>query len=298
MKNRSLSFILLVAAALGLAAIGCASRKVVLRAAQTNTVPVLVTNTAPRVLQREIVSTRLNPVPGQPDIVTTNWVLETNLVERVETRTQEVVTPEVAYQEVALNPAVNTAVQVAGAVAPVPWAGAATGIFGAVAGSVIGWINNRRRKAALGEAQSWEDTATVLVKGVELVRTQAKALPGYTDKIDRQVVKVLEATQEAAGVKARVEGLVWKHTDSTADTPPLVPVDLAPAPVVPDLMGGAAGLAAPAPAMAPAALAATAQPSTRSMADLVDFAKGGQIPKRGEFSDSEIATIFQIRGQA
>lgn len=258
---------------------GCAHERVVLRAAQTNDVPVLVTNLAPDVVHREVVSTRLNPVPGGPEILTTNLVAETNLVRRVETNIIRVITPEVAYTNVSLSPAVGAAVEVGGAVAPVPWASTAAGIFGTITGGIFAFINNRRRKAALGEAQSWADTSRVLVENVEAVRKQAMNLPGYTEEIDRKVVRGLEAAQRVAGVKAKVEGLVENFTENTTD----------PAPVV---------AAAPVPAPAPVERPAPEDPPNRPVSEIVAFARSGQAPKRGEWSASDIVSIFEIRGQA
>lgn len=266
---------------------GCAHERVVLRAAQTNDVPIVTTNLAPEVVQREIVSTRLNPVPGGPDILTTNLVAETNLVERLETNLIRVITPEVAYTNVSLNPAVGAAVEVGGAMAPVPWAGTAAGIFGTITAGIFGWINNRRRKEALGEAQSWADTSRVLVENVEAVRRQAMSLPGYTEEIDRKVVRGLEAAQRAAGaaVKTRVEGLVENFTENTTDPAPSAGVVPAP--------GSLAGVPAPVERSAPG------QPANRTLSELAAFARSGGIPRRGDFSDSDIASIMEIRaGQA
>lgn len=209
-------------AALGILIAGCASERVVVRRASTNDVPILVTNAVPQVTQSEVVRTELNPVPGLPEIRTTNLVTLTNLVSRIETNFVRVIVPEIAYTNVSLAPAVNTGVQVAGAVAPVPWAGAAAGIFGTVASGIFALINNRRRKEALAaagvaqsDADSWQETAGVLVENIEAVRKEALKIPGYTKETDARVVRILELAQAAAGVKPNVTALVESRTDFT-----------------------------------------------------------------------------------
>lgn len=288
-------FVVTILAFLVVVLSGCAHERVILKAAQTNEVQVLVTNTVPRVTGKEVVSTRLNPVPGGPDIVTTNFVSETNLIERVETRTVTEVTPEVAYTNVSLNPAVSSAVQVGGAVAPVPWAGAAAGIFGTVTSGIFAFINNRRRKealekarqasgeatTALSDAEQWAETARILVENVEAVRQQAMKLPGYTADIDKKVVRVLEETQRAAGVKARVQELVEEHTGYTTDTFVENAEPAAPA---------------PAPAPVPIETPRPGDPANRPLSDIIDFAKSGQQPNPAEWSASDIVAILRIRG--
>jgi hypothetical protein len=211
-----------IAAALAILISGCASERIVLRHAQTNDVPVLATNTAPQVSQVAIVRTELNPIPGGPEILATNFVTVTNFVPVVTTNILRVITPEVAYTNLSMNPVANAAVQVGGAVAPVPWAGAAAGIFGTVFSGILALVNNSRRKAALaaaGEAQSesesWQETAGTLVENIELVRKEALKIPGYTKETDAKIVRALQLAQAAAGVKSRVIQLVEERTDFT-----------------------------------------------------------------------------------
>lgn len=194
---------------------GCQHTRTVVRAAQTNTVPVVTSNAVPVVTESAVVRTALNPIAGEPELRFTNVVTVTNIAWKTETNFLRVITPEVAYTNVSLNPAVATAVQVGGEFAPVPWANTAVSIFGIVSGGVFGWINNRRRKAALGEAQTWQDTATVLVQNVEAVRKEAMKIPGYTPEIDLKVIRGLEAAQRIAGVKPQVAALVEEHTEDS-----------------------------------------------------------------------------------
>lgn len=208
------SAILFVAVAL-LFLTGCAHERVVVRARQTNDVPVLSTNVAPVVSRLEVVKTELNPVSGGPEIRTTNFVTVTNLVTEVQTNIVRIIIPEVAYTNVSLHPTVGAAVQVGGELAPVPWAGAATGIFGIVAGGIATLINESRRRKALGEAQSWQQTAGVLVDNVEAIRKLALTIPGYTPQLDAKVVRGIETAQRVAGVKDKVHALVEERTDDT-----------------------------------------------------------------------------------
>jgi hypothetical protein len=194
---------------------GCGTSRVVLRPAVTNDVPVTTREAVPVITTNEVVSSVLNPIPGLPEIRTTKLVTITNTMYEIRTNIIRVITPEVAYTNLALNPLVSGGVQLAGQLAPVPWAGAASGIFGIVSGGVLAWINNRRRKAALGEAESWQDTAGILVENVEAVRKAALALPSYTREMDLKVIRGIESAQRLAGVKDRIHGLVEQRTDDT-----------------------------------------------------------------------------------
>jgi hypothetical protein len=206
---------IIVAVLFSIFVVGCETARVILRPAQTNDVALRVTNSVPQLTQTEVVRTELNPVPGGPELRITNTVTLTNLVLRVETNVIRVIIPEVAYTNVSLSPVLTTGVQVAGELAPVPWAGAASGIFGVLSGGIIAWINNSRRKKALDEAYTWEETAGVLVDNVEAVRKEALKLPGYTKELDAKVVRGLEVAQRVAGVKDRVHTLVEERTDDT-----------------------------------------------------------------------------------
>ena len=206
---------LVVLAVVGLALCGCETSRVILRPAQTNDIAVVTREAVPVIATNEVIRTELNLIPGGPEIRTTQLVTVTNTVFELRTNIVRVITPEVAYTNVVLNPLVTGGVQLAGDLAPVPWAGAASGIFGIVSGGVLAWINNRRRKAALGEAESWQETAGVLVDNVEAVRKAALALPGYTREMDKKVIRGIETAQRLAGVKARVHGLVEERTEDT-----------------------------------------------------------------------------------
>jgi hypothetical protein len=185
---------------------GCAtSAPTVLRPASTNTVRLLVTNSVPVVSFTDSVD-----AAGH-----TNVVAATNLVTRVVTNVVEVVTPAVTYQEVKLPPLLTGAVQAAGAVAPVPWAGGAASLLVGAAGIVVGWVNKRRRDKALGEAVDWKDTAATLVGNVETLRLAALKLPAYTPQMDANVMRAIKTAQSLAGVKAKVHELVEQHTQDT-----------------------------------------------------------------------------------
>lgn len=196
---------------------GCESVRVVLRPAQTNDIAIRVTNSVPELASVERVSTSLNPIAGGPEIRTTNVTVVTNFVQAIEEKVIRVVIPEVAYTNVTLSPIVSMGVQTAGAVAPVPWAGtAATAVIG-VLGSVFGLVSERRRRAALGEKETWKDTASVLVDNVETIRKAALTIPGYTPQIDKQVIRGIQLAQSAAGieVKDRIHRLVEDQTTPT-----------------------------------------------------------------------------------
>ena len=179
---------------------GCQSTPVMVRPAATNVVEVVRTNWV------QLVQTNT--------VNATNVVTQTNMVPAVTTNVLTVVSPPVYYTNLSIVPIVETGVRAAGDVAPVPWGGAAGSIALGVAGTVLAWINDRRRRAALGQAQTWQDTAAVLVQNVETVRKAALAIPQYKD-IDTKVVRSLETAQRAAGVKTLIHDLVEKHTEDT-----------------------------------------------------------------------------------
>lgn len=191
---------------LGLLFAGCAtSAPTVLRPAQTNRVRLLVTNSVPTTT---FMTNTL--AAGGSEVVSV-----TNLVTRVVTNVVEVVTPAVTYQEVKLPPLLTGAVQAAGAVAPVPWAGGAASLLVGLGGIVVGWVNKRRRDKALGEAVDWKDTAATLVGNVETLRLAALKLPAYTPQMDANVMRAIKTAQSLAGVKGKVHELVEQHTQDT-----------------------------------------------------------------------------------
>ena len=208
----------IAALAIGLLA-GCESTRVVLRPAQTNDVPIATEKISPELVTVAHVSTQLNPVPGGPEITLTNWVTSTNLVTRMETNILRVITPEVAYTNVSLNPAVVAGVSIGGELAPAPWASGATGLALGLAGIVFGWINQRRKNAALGERDTFSKTAETLVENFETLRVEALKLPAYTPALDLKVMRAVEAAQRLAGVKAVVGQIVEDVTRDTIATP-------------------------------------------------------------------------------
>lgn len=213
MKRNTLFLALLSVLLIVLA--GCAHERVVVRPAQTNFVALAVTNEVSRIDSIPKVTTLLPETPGAPPIVLTNWVSVTNLVSEVRTNVLQVIVPEVAYTNVSLAPGVTAAAQLGGSLAPVPWAGAATGIATTLAGVIFGWINNRRKNEALGRAQTWQNAAGVLVENFEDLRKAAKALPAWTPDIDRKVMQGIQIAQALAGVKPQINALVEENTDFT-----------------------------------------------------------------------------------
>lgn len=186
---------------------GCQSTPVMVRPASTNMVEVVRTNWV------QLVQTNT--------VNATNVVTQTNLVAAVTTNVITVVAPPVYYTNLSIAPVVETGVRAAGDVAPVPWGGPAGSVALGIAGTVLAFINDRRRKAALGQAQTWQSAAGVLVQNVEMVRKAALEIPQYKE-IDAKVVRLMESSQRAAGIKTMVHDLVEQHTDDTLPTGPPV----------------------------------------------------------------------------
>lgn len=193
----------------------------VVRPAQTNIIEVVRTNfvgvttyltnyVTVQVATTNATTGAVTPAVIQPQITANNSVvpfLQTNL--------QAVVLPAVVVTNLSLAPTVTGAVQIAGDLAPVPWAGGVGSILLGVAGSIFGFINHRRANAALGQKETWQATARTLVGNVETLRTAALKIPGYTPAVDAQVMRVIEGAQYAAGVKEEIAGVVAQHTDQT-----------------------------------------------------------------------------------
>jgi hypothetical protein len=192
----------------------------VVRAAQTNVIERVVTNyiTSTRYLTNlvTIVAATTNaagevlvPAIVQPQIIPTitrQAVLETNL--------EVLVRPAVVVTNYGLAPTVVGAVQQAGDLAPVPWGGALGSGLVAVASIAFGWFNRRRALKALGEKETWETAASVVVDNFETLRRAALQLPEYA-KIDARVMKIVKGDQLAAGVKPEITSLVDANTDHT-----------------------------------------------------------------------------------
>jgi hypothetical protein len=195
---------------------GCAGVRTVLRPAQTNAVPVVTFVKTPQVQTDAVVSTVLNPVPGMPPLVTTNFVFRTNYVTTTVTNIVNVVTPEVTYQRLEVPAGIAGTVSLAAGAAPVPWAGTAASVGLALAGAVFGFINQRRAKQALGEKLTLEDVAVTLVENVETLRTAALKIPEYKAQ-DLAVIRQIESEQRSAGPE--VHGIIRDMVeDRTADT--------------------------------------------------------------------------------
>lgn len=208
---------LLLASAVALLAAGCGTVRTVLRPAQTNAVPVVTVNTSPRVTQEQVVSTSLNPVPGLPDLVVTNLVTRTNWVTSIVTNVVQVVTPEVVYNRVSIDPAAAGMVTTLANAAPVPWAGTAASVAVGIGGIVAAWINKRREKKALEEKFTFEDVAGQLVQDLETLRKAALEVPEYKAK-DAAIMRTIQERQrdnENPDVKPIITALVDEKTDYT-----------------------------------------------------------------------------------
>lgn len=215
---KKISNLIIVAAISGLVAFlvtGCVHTPVMVRPAQTNVVEVIRTNVVQIVQTNTVTEVR----PGTRDPVT-NTIVVTNLVSSMSTNVLTLVSPPIFYTNLSLSPMVETAAKTAGDLAPVPWGGAAGSVVVGLAGAILAAVNNRRRKAALGEKATWQETAGVLVQNVETVRKAALSIPGYTPEIDLHVVRTLETSQRLAGVKDLIHNLVEEHTGDTLPRPP------------------------------------------------------------------------------
>jgi hypothetical protein len=260
---------------------GCQSTPVQLRPAQTNVVEVVRTNVVQIVQTNTVVET----VNARP---VTNTVVVTNLVTALATNVVTLVSPPVFYTNVSLSPLAASVTATAGGLAPVPWGGAAASVGLGLLGSFFGLVNERRRRKALGEAMTWQETAGVLVENVESVRKAALQLPGYTAAVDLQVVRGLEAAQRAAGVKDLIHGLVEERTD---DTVSLLPQGRG-------LSSPLGGLENPPPRPVPIDPAPQpGDPPNRSLSAVMAFANSGQPLQPHQWSAADLAVIRRRRDE-
>ena len=204
---------LILFAALATLIAGCQTTREVIRPAQTNYVDLTVTNTLPVVGRTEVVSTVLNPVPGGPELRVTNYTTVTNIVTEVVTNRVQIITPEVAYNKVALDPTAQVVGSIGASAAPGPW-GAGISLGLTVFASVLAGISERRRRKAVGENETLATVADTLVQNVEQVRSAALKFPEY-QKIDGKVLRAIEDLQRIAGVKTEIHNLVEEKTETT-----------------------------------------------------------------------------------
>lgn len=188
---------------------GCQSTPVMVRPPQTNQVATLqtnwlsVTNWTTNVV---VVGETTQQVATAA--VATSPQLVTNLL--------TVIQPAVYYTNLSLSPAVSGVAAGAATFAPAPWVVPATSAGLGLITGILGMVNERRKRKALGQqAESWQTTAGVLVDNVESLRQAALQIPGYTPALDTQIMRAIEAAQRAAGVKEAVHGLVEERTNDT-----------------------------------------------------------------------------------
>jgi len=186
----------------------------VVQAAQTNYVPVVVTNYVgvTRYLTNYITlqeaTTNANTGVVTPAIIQPMVAVTNTVVPMLTTNLQAIVLPAKTYDALSLSPVVTGAVQVAGDLAPVPWAHGVGELLLATVGGVFAFINHRRAKKALGEKEQWRDTAATVIQNFEHLRAAAKKLPAYTEQMDTDIMRVVTGMQYAVGVKPLVEEVV------------------------------------------------------------------------------------------
>jgi hypothetical protein len=211
----------------GCSSFGITRTPVELVPARTNVIQVVTTN----VIQREVWSTNTVQVAPQrtndagitlPPLFSLQPVRDLVATQILQTNLQPVITPPVWFTNLALSDGVTTAIQTAGDLAPVPWGGilgqGVTAIAG-VAFGVMNWFGRRKALKQAGEAQTTADTfkdatkATVL--GFEELRKIALRVPGYTEEMDKNIMRVVTGIQVAAGVQPVVAAIVDEHTGYT-----------------------------------------------------------------------------------
>lgn len=216
MKHR----ILLATAALAIAAAftGCGTVRTLVRPAQTNIVTKYYTNEVTVINRQPVITTELNPIPGESEIRTTNIVNVTNVVFDVRPTQVPVVTPPVYYDARTIDPAALAGAQVLGSAAPFPWAAAATGLATTIGTALVGFLNSRAKSKALAEADADNEhlatAAETLVGNFETLRKTALTVPQY-QALDERVMREVKQAQAAAGVKATIADVVEDHTEFT-----------------------------------------------------------------------------------
>lgn len=214
----------------GCSSFGIKRTPVQLIPARTNVIQVITTN----VIQREVWSTNTVQVAPQrtndagvvlPPLFSLQPVRDLVNTQILQTNFQPVITAPVWFTNLALSDGVTTAIQAAGDLAPVPWGGllaqGATALAG-VAFGVVNWFGRRKALKQAGESQTTADTfkdatkATVL--GFEELRKVALKVPGYTEEMDKNIMRVVTGIQVAAGVQPVVAQIVDDHTGYTTQS--------------------------------------------------------------------------------
>ena len=208
---------------------GCSSLFVnrtpeLIRQASTNIVQVVVTNT----VQRDVWTTNRVELPNgaiqiQPvREIFTERVTYTNMLVSV--------TPAVWFTNISLSPVAAGTIQAAGDLAPVPYGGLIEQGLTALAGVVLAgynWFGKRKAEKEAGiqtdAAETAKSAVVAVVKGVQEIRKVALNVPGYTEKMDSNVMNVVKGIQVAAGadVKNLVATVVDQNTQSLSKISPV-----------------------------------------------------------------------------
>lgn len=184
----------------------------VVRAAQTNNVETVTTNT-----------TQSASITNQDGTVTppqTVYTIVTNVL--------PVIQPAVYFTNLAISDGAQAAVATAdttASAAGIPWSHTvATGVL-ALLGVGLAWANYSNKQkllASLGQNADTQSALTTaqkvgqtLVQNFEQLRQVALTIPGYTRDIDDKVMTAIQAAQEIAGVKSDINDLVDANTNTT-----------------------------------------------------------------------------------
>lgn len=223
---------LLLFVALALLTSGCSTfwvnrEPVEVSPARTNTVNVVTTN----VVTQEIWKTNTVQVAPQrtnelgvvlPPVFQLLPVKELLTSTVLQTNVQQIILPAVYYTNLSLGNGLATTIRTAGDLAPVPWGGFAGELITGAAGMAFGLVNLFSKRKALKEAgkaqrnaEDFKTAAEVLVTNVEHIRKEALKLPGYSPRLDKQVMATITGVQKAAGVIELIAPIVEAKTGST-----------------------------------------------------------------------------------
>ena len=195
--------------------------------ARTNTVQVITTN----VVTQEIWKTNTVLVAPQrtnelgvvlPPVFQLLPVKELLTTQSLQTNLQQVILPAIYYTNLSLGEGLSTTIKTAGNLAPVPWGGFGGELVTGAAGVIFGLVNLFHKRKALKEAgqaqrnaEDFKTAAEVLVSNVEHIRKEALKLPGYSPRVDKQVMATIVGVQKAAGVVGLIAPIVDATTGST-----------------------------------------------------------------------------------
>jgi hypothetical protein len=174
-----------------------------------------------------LITTNAIALPAQTNSVT-GEVTPPRVQIQFSTNVTAVVRPAAHFTNLTLAPIVQNSISAgdtAASAAGVPWSHTVAEVVLALMGGLLSWTNFRNRQRLISEIGNHTNTqgalslaqnvAQTLVQNFEQLRQVALSVPGYTRQIDDKVMTAVQAAQQIAGVKDKINALVDEHTNTT-----------------------------------------------------------------------------------